>query len=150
MIDKAYAIAFMLLLAPAAIATTDQGQDFLENFDRTEVDSMYDADGNIIEDIAEENLDDDLVRDKNTITDSSKLSNDKNTDMECITVGDLKERWHKYADRGGYDKDKERENDRDEDREQDEDEREDDDESDEEETDEEEDNDSDEDDNVEE
>ena len=134
MIDKAYAIAFMLLLAPAAIATTDQGQDFLENFDRTEVDSMYDADGNIIEDIAEENLDDDLVRDKNTITDSSKLSNDKNTDVECITVGDLKERLHKYPERGGHDKDKERENDRDEDREQDEDEREDADESDEEET----------------
>ena len=34
MIDKAYAIALMLLIAPVAIAS-DQGQEGLENFDRT-------------------------------------------------------------------------------------------------------------------
>ena len=85
MIDKAYAIALMLLIAPVAIAS-DQGQEVLENFDRTPDGLVDEGDQNLIEDLSEEYFDDEkLDYDKDSINSIS----DKKTDMECITVGDI-------------------------------------------------------------
>ena len=65
----------------------------------------------------------------------SKMGNDRK-DIDCLTVGDVRQKWTHFHDY--IDKEKERENDREEDRERDEDERDEDDESEDEDSDEEE------------
>ena len=65
----------------------------------------------------------------------SKMGNDRK-DIDCLTVGDVRQKWAHFHDR--IDKEKEREDDREEDRERDEDERDEDEESEDEDSDEEE------------
>ena len=112
----------------------DDGKEKQENGDNNDKKDYYEKDWET--DKVTEQTDKDCLTELEFNEFVSKMDNDKK-DFDCITVGDVKEKWANFHNRD-YDKDREREDDREEDRERDEDERDEDAESDDDSEDEEE------------
>jgi len=97
MIDKAYAIALIMLLAPASIAT-EQGQDFLENFDKTPDNLVTEQPENDRTEMLDDIVDEEILNDR-VVTDNSEAVED------CYTLEQWKERLnHENWDEKDWDR----------------------------------------------